>query len=75
MVECIVEVDQEKFLQVVLEVLGDGEGCVAIDRRKAVNFVHIRYLQQCTVQIRLLMRLKETLPRIHIRGSHVQKSN
>jgi len=34
------EIDQEKSLQMVLEVGGDGEGCVAINYCCGVNFVH-----------------------------------
>jgi len=36
----VVEIDLRKFLQVVLGVCGDQEGCVALDLWCAVNFVH-----------------------------------
>jgi len=36
-----IEIYPEKFLQVVLEVVGDEEDCVAIIRCLAVNFVYL----------------------------------
>jgi len=44
--EYIVEIDPEKFFPVVLEVLGDGEGCYVIYRRQAVNFIRVPYKYQ-----------------------------
>ena len=41
--EYIVKVDLGEFILVVLEVLRDENGCLAINRCKAVNFVHIPY--------------------------------